>query len=86
MHGENETVASLIQPNTGNWDIERVQHILPVRVAIEVLKLLLPLELGDDKLSRENERNGEYSARSSYRLYKRLKKLTIDREISNVGG
>lgn len=51
MNGVEETVASLINSDTGQWNIDRVTTMFPPSAASQTLKLIIPSISRKDRLS-----------------------------------
>lgn len=75
---------TLIDNNTGCWDMEKIQSLLPQLAVAEVLKIPIPLEPREDKLNWEHEKSGQYSVRSGYRWCKIIEKRNKRGECSDA--
>ncbi|KAF5469163.1 hypothetical protein F2P56_013257 [Juglans regia] len=75
-------VASLIDIETGWWDVSRVRALFNLKTASDVMKILLNPGQHED-VRMWHEKNGAFSVRSGYRFFKNLTQHDIS-ESSNA--
>ncbi|XP_058742176.1 uncharacterized protein LOC131614632 [Vicia villosa] len=63
-------VKDLLLPNIKQWDVGKVKLLFDHVVAETILRVPLVEEVVEDRLVWQEERNGEYSVKSGYRLWR----------------
>ncbi|XP_041020420.1 uncharacterized protein LOC121262052 [Juglans microcarpa x Juglans regia] len=64
--------ASLIDIETGWWDVSRVRALFNPKIASDVMKILLSPRQHEDVWMWRHEKNGAFSVQNGYRFFKNL--------------